>query len=395
MKKAENPKRAIRILGMMSGTSCDGLDAACIEIGPTGWKPLWSKSAPYPAQLRERVLNFQKPNSRHSSRDWLELHRDLGNWYGKTVRQFLKSKTSYLPDVIANHGQTVAHFPAPHCQGTTLQLGDNTRISTLTGLSVVSNFREGDMSAGGQGAPLVPLFHQWLSHKLSPHRPGIAIHNIGGISNLTYIGPNNQILAFDTGPGNVWIDTAVSKLTQGKSRIDWGGRLAASAKPDEKVIKNVLKHPYFSKSPPKSTGRDDFSEDLFFSHIKSKSNTLVSTATQITIDSIVQAYKKWIINKKLPLHSIFICGGGAKNLTLLRGIQSGLPEVNVSDLSQVGFDAQWVEAQAFAVFGYLSLLGESIGGSWTGVKDFGPPGHLIPGKNWKTLMQKISTILKD
>src|SRR5262249_25626100 len=152
-------------------------------------------------------------------------------------------------------------------------------------------FRDGDMAAGGQGAPLVPLFHRSLAHVLGTLRTGVAIHNIGGISNLTYIGPREKLLAFDTGPGNLWIDIAAEIATGGKAKFDNGGELASQGSVDPKVFRELMKHPYFAKKPPKSTGRDEFTRDFFLSKAgKLKGPSLVTTATVVTTESIAQAY---------------------------------------------------------------------------------------------------------
>jgi anhydro-N-acetylmuramic acid kinase len=380
---------SINILGVMTGTSCDGLDAACLKIDPQGWTPLWSASLPYPDKLRKSVLTFQTPGSRFSTKEWLELNRDLGDWYGAALNKLIK-KQKQTPHLIANHGQTVAHFPQKKSKGMTLQLGDPSRIATATGISVASNFRDGDMAAGGQGAPLVPLFHQMLASNLNDGEAGVSIHNIGGISNLSYFGPKGKLLGFDTGPGNIWIDAAAEKVSQGKQKIDWGGKIALRGKIDAFSVEKILKHPYFLKSAPKSTGRDEFPISLFHSQIRLKGPALVATATEITVESIARAYESQIIDKRLPLNKIIICGGGAKNPTLLNRLRIRLPKVSLSTFSEWGLDSQYIEAQAFAYFGYLTLLGIPVGGSWTGSKQFGPPGHLIPGKNWTLLMKKLA-----
>lgn len=385
-------KYTLRVLGVMTGTSCDGLDAACIEIGPQAWRPLWSESTHFPTSLRDRIMEIQKPNSKFSTRLLLELHRDLGFWYSKSIHSMMGAHPDHFPDLIANHGQTIAHFPMPEGQGMTLQLGDATRIVAQVGITTVSHFREGDLAAGGQGAPLVPLFHQLLAQQLDPQNLGIAIHNLGGISNLTYIGPEHQILAFDTGPGNLWIDAATFKLTQGKSKFDQDGQLALSGKINEQSLQKLLLHPFFFKAPPKSTGRDDFPESLFFSYNPENNENTVATATALTAQSIADTYQKWILQRNLPLKTIYFCGGGAKNKTLLFWIQKLLPTVMITTVDQFNYDSQLIEAQAFAAFGYFSLLGKPLGGSWTGVQGFGPPGHLIPGKNWRDLIKKLNSM---
>ena len=273
----------------MTGTSCDALDAACIQINRETWEPLWSATRPYPKALRLRVLEAQKPGTKLLARDWLAIERDLGEWYGKAFASILRGKRV---DLIANHGQTVAHYPANNRNGMTWQLGDPTRIARATGLSVVSHFRNGDMAAGGEGAPLAPGFHAVIAAALGGAKSGVAIHNIGGISNFTYLG--KQIIAFDTGPGNAWIDAAAERATNGRLKYDRGGLLARQGEADLAAVDAVLKNPYFAKSPPKSTGRDDFPFDLLLSKTKARGVDLVATATWVTVESIARAYDKFI-----------------------------------------------------------------------------------------------------
>lgn len=386
----------LRVLGVMTGTSCDGLDGACIEVARDGgWAPRWSASAPYPLALRRRVLDAQLPEARHSLRQLLELHRDLGEWYGSALGRILgRQGHRGRPDAIANHGQTVAHFPAVKRMGMTLQLGDPTRIARATGLTVISLFRDGDMAAGGQGAPLVPLFHRMLARTLDPENHGVSIHNLGGISNLTCVSRSGRkVLAFDTGPGNIWIDAAAAKATSGRLRIDRGGALAARGAPDERAIERVLSHPFFSAPPPKSTGRDDFPFRLLLSATRARGPDLVATATQVTIESVARAYERHVLGAGIPLRRIFISGGGARNRTLMAGLRKRLAGLDVRTLTEAGFDGQLLEAQSFAYFGYLTLMGSPLGGLWTGCRGFGPPGHIVPGLNWKRLCSRLPALL--
>jgi anhydro-N-acetylmuramic acid kinase len=219
---------------------------------------------------------------------------------------------------------------------------------------------------------------------------GIAIHNIGGISNLTYIGPN-QTIAFDTGPGNCWIDAATELATRGKSKFDRGGKLAREGQVDAKAVDAVLKNTYFKKAPPKSTGRDDFPFELLKSKTRSKGADLVATATAVTAESIAQAYEKFILEKQLPLKAVYITGGGAKNPALMDGLKNYLAPIEVLTLEEAGFDPQLVEAQAFAYFGFLSLLGQPVSGSWTGAQGFAPPGRITPGENWTEVLEVLSS----
>jgi anhydro-N-acetylmuramic acid kinase len=383
-------QRAVRVAGVMTGTSCDGLDLACVEFaGPAEgpeWRALWSATAPYPVALRRRVLGAQKPGFEASAREWLELNRDLGEWYARTIARLI-ARRAPRPDLIANHGQTLAHFPD---RRVTMQMGDPALIARATGLTVACSFRDGDVAAGGQGAPLVPRFHALMARKIvgADRGRGIAIHNLGGISNLTYLGPRDLTLAFDTGPANAWIDAAASRATRGRQSMDTGGRLARAGHADLRAVQAALSHPFFRRHAPKSTGRDDFPFEILLELTRARGADLVATATAVTIASVSRAYEREILGRGLPLARVLFCGGGAKNPSIIEGVRDWLaaasPRVSVGTLA----DSQLIEAQAFAYLGYLSLHGHAVGGAWTGARGIAPPAHLVPGANWSGLRSK-------
>lgn len=385
----QNHSRLV-IAGVMTGTSCDGLDIAAIEFDSEGWRPLWEASEPYPKKLREKVLKVQDPKYKGSLAETFSLHRDLGQWYASAVEKVLSGLSKEeMPDVIANHGQTVGHFPEDKAGGYTVQMGDPSWIVSKTGLTTISHFRNGDMSSGGEGAPLAPIFHYLIAEALEGIESGVAIHNLGGISNFTYLTAQGDILACDTGPANLFIDAAAAKATRGKKSFDRDGVIAAQGRVDEKVLASLMKHPFLKKSPPKSTGRDDFTIPWFMKQTsKLRGADLVATATAFTVESITHAYEKYLLPKH-PLKSIYFTGGGTKNRTLMAWLEHHLQGVQVKTLEQAGFDPQYIEAQAFAFMGYRSLLGLPIGGPWTGVKSFGSPGWITPGKNWEQVLEKI------
>lgn len=383
----------------MTGTSCDGLDVLAIQFSATGtWKAGRSSSFPYPISLRKRVLASQLPHKKSTTLDWLLLERDLGDWYADVFRKII-GKSSVKVDAIANHGQTVAHFPK---EGVTWQLGDPTRIAQQTDCTVLSHFRHGDLAAGGQGAPLVPIFHRELILTLHRHHPEferIAIHNLGGISNLS-CPAGKLLLAFDTGPANLWIDLAMERFSNGRMTFDRSGETARSGKVDEVAVKKILKHPYFSKKPPKSTGRDDFPFELLLKNTRARGADLVATATAVTVESIAQAYERWVLKSSSRSLVIFFAGGGAENHYLVEKISQRLPNVKIKTLnSQIpGITAQNLESAAFAFLGYRSLLGQPLGGEWTGVRtgifQHAPPAMVTPGANWESLVKKLSFHLK-
>jgi anhydro-N-acetylmuramic acid kinase len=372
----------MKIAGVMTGTSCDGLDVACLEFRGPNWRTLWTKSARYPAALRERVLASQRPRTKLTVREFGELHRDLGSWYGSTLARICAANP---PDAIGSHGQTVAHFPSRRKQGFTIQLGDPARIAAATGLTVVSNFRDGDMAVGGEGAPLAPRFHQLLARKIAP-RGRIAIHNLGGISNLTYIGAAGEIVAFDTGPGNIWIDEAAHRATG--ATFDRGGKLAARGTADTAAANEILRNEYFLRRPPKSTGRDDFPFELLLRATKARGLDLVATATTVTVQSIAEAYRRFVSARGLD--AIYFCGGGAHNRFLMSELKKGVKPIHVGTVDELGFDSKYLESQAFAFFAYTALQGKSLGGAWTGAGDWAPGAHIIPGRNWSSIVRRLA-----
>ncbi len=384
-------RQEIKIAGVMTGTSCDGLDVACAGFEGEGWRPLWTHSAPYPARLRERVLAAQKPGAELSLRAWGELHRDLGEWMGAVLAKALRGRpAAEMPEAIGSHGQTVAHYPAARKAGFTTQLGDPTRIVEATELTVVSNFRDGDMAAGGEGAPLAPRFHRLIARGFPGGAEGVAIHNLGGISNLTYLGPKGATIAFDTGPANLWIDAAAELATQGKARMDRGGALAAGAEPDFVAMEAILRDPFFHRAPPKSTGRDEFPFARLLGATRARGAVLAATATAITVESIGRAYEAFIVRRGLPLRAIYFCGGGARNRFLMQSLRRRLSGIEVAPLDEMGVDSKFLEAQAFAYFAHLALRGEALGGPWTGGEGAAAGAHIIPGRNWRQIVQRLA-----
>ena len=384
-------RKKLTLLGVMTGTSCDALDVSWLSWHNGGLHFLRSASRPYPVSLRKRVLDAQNPGFQCSLRDLLILNRDLGSWYGKELKSLIRKSPA---DIIGLHGQTVAHHPDDYL---TLQLGDAARVAQMTGTTVISDFRSGDLAAHGQGAPLVPKFHEWLAEPL--RLPGVSFHNLGGISNLTGIyragTARRHMIAYDTGPANVWIDAAVTQATHGRQKIDRGGRLAASGQPHGPTVKKLLDHPYFAKKAPKSTGRDDFSIQTFLQSCPVRGADLVATATEITVASIVQEYRKLNRRSLTRIQRIYFCGGGALNTHLLSQIQARLPEIQVLTTQALGFDPQAIESSAFAFLAKLTLEGQTLTGPWTGSRGFAPPGQITPGANWKQILKGLPNLIQS
>ncbi len=387
--------KKLTLLGVMTGTSCDGLDASWMGWTPNGIRFEKFASTPFPDSLRKRVLAAQKPGFKTSLRDHLKLERDLGVWYGKTIQRLIQKHSA---DVIALHGQTVSHFPDDF---TTLQMGNPAIVAQMTGKTVISDFRSGDLATGGQGAPLVPKFHVWIAEQESSFKQtkknpgGIAIHNLGGISNLTAIFPSKRIVAYDTGPANIWIDAAIKRISRGKKLYDRDGKVAAQGVAHLPTVAQFLKHPFFKKTPPKSTGRDDFSVSDFMDHCKLLGADLVATATEISAQSIANEYSRLNRSKKTRIEKIYFCGGGARNAFLISRIQALIPEVEMTSIESLGIDPQSIESAAFAYLGALTLDGQTLTGNWTGARGFAPPGQITPGKNWQKITETLPKLYRN
>jgi anhydro-N-acetylmuramic acid kinase len=405
-RTSPSSRERLRIAGVMTGTSCDGIDVACVEFDSSGnWHPSWVRSRPFARTLRRRVLAAQEPVSRLSARDWLALDRDLGEWIGATLVEILAGfARSDQADLLAIHGQTIAHFP-PEAgaasireRGTTWQAANLASVAVATGLTIVGQFRIGDLAVGGQGAPLMPRFHLELAHRLadasSARRQTLSFLNIGGMANFSVIDiqrlrgrtQGRVRLGYDTGPGNCWIDAAVAAATGGKSLYDQDGRLAASCPPSMDVVNKILgAHPHFNAHPPKSIGRDQLPWRIFErSAGRLKGAALISTATELTAESILLSYLRDVLPGSAAHQEILVCGGGARNPELVRRLQSKFAPhaVVVTSLDEFGWDPSALEAQGFALFGWRALLGQEQGGPWTGTAEWSPPGVLIPGRNW-------------
>ena len=341
-------------LGMMSGTSADGLDAAAIEIGD-GPRPairfLAHLARPYPNALRYRILATASgaPLPAH---DLATLHTALGEAYAAAAVELI-AKIGVRPDCIAIHGQTVAHYPGEHA---TLQIGDSTRVALATGVPVVDDFRSADVALGGEGAPLVPF----ADHLLFADGTARVILNLGGIANLTLLPTEHadDVTAFDTGPANMVLDQLARKAG---SEFDQDGVGAARGQVVPEALAAALAHPYFARRAPKSTGREDFGAafvQAILQDVRRAGGSLddaLATATALTAESVAGG-----LERETPAgvawRELVVAGGGALNPTLLARITAriGLPVRPTADL---GIPVEAREAVAFAILGAQRLRG--------------------------------------
>ncbi len=268
-------------------------------------------------------------------------------------------------DFIGSHGQTVSHIP-PRTEahsfelGSTLQLGEAAVIAERTGLPVVSNFRARDMAAGGQGAPLVPIVDYLLFASDSASR---VVLNIGGISNLTYLpanGREEQTLAFDTGPGNMIVDSMVQYMTRNDQSFDRDGDIAASGSVNATLLAEMKKHPYLKRTPPKSTGREDFGLDFALKMYEFNNaimpRDIVATATAFTAQTISEALKQFVLPRG-PVAEMIVSGGGAFNPVLMAHLAKELPEIAIATSDAHGLPVKAKESIAFAILAREMVLG--------------------------------------
>ncbi len=326
-------------IGIMSGTSLDGIDVALCSFETSACQVLATHFAPYPASLKLELLALHQPNSNELETSIL-LGNRLSKLYAEAIKTLLASKNINADEItaIGCHGQTIRHRPE---LGFTLQIGNAALLTELADITVVSDFRSRDIAAGGQGAPLVPAFHKVLFASDKVNR---ALVNIGGIANITYLNKNGDVLGFDSGPGNMLLD-AWAKLHLGKD-YDADGSWAASGVVLDALLFGMLAEPYFSMSPPKSTGRDLFNDDwlkrhLLYPHLRPQD--VARTLVALTAHSICDA-----LNKCGDVNEVYLCGGGAHNTLLKNSLQELLGNTKVLTTDDLGVGVDWVEAVAFA-----------------------------------------------
>ncbi len=337
----------MRVAGLISGTSVDGIDVAIVDIHGRGMTTLGHGAVPYPAALRARILAASNANT-HTS-EISRLNFEIGERFADALMRVCRRQQ--IPaasiELIGSHGQTIYHEHRKN----TLQIGEGAVIAERTGIPVISDFRTADVAAGGAGAPLVPF----LDYRAFRHaRRGRIALNLGGIGNVTIIPPSakpDDVLAFDTGPANMVVDALVSRLTEGKQLYDRGGAIAAKGKIDRGLLTRLLRDPYFRRKPPKSAGREQYGAGFVESLVATGLSlpNLIATATAFTAATVALAVK---LNAGAGQWDLIASGGGVHNRTLLGQIISLLPNVTVGLSSEFGIDVDAKEAIAFALLAY-------------------------------------------
>lgn len=389
----------MKIIGLMSGTSADGVDAALVDIGVERGQlrveVLAHATEPYPPGLRDRVLRVA---SAGTTAEICHLSAYLGELFAEAALAVAARAAIPIDEValIGSHGQTVHHLPDPRVDGShavrsTLQIGAPAVIAERTGVTTIADFRPRDMAAGGEGAPLTPLVHHLLFTHPTRSR---AILNIGGIANVTILpagGEACRVTGFDTGPGNVLLDEAVRRLELSPRGYDEDGRVAASGKPDNASLTTMLAHPFIVRRPPKSTGRETFGPE-FVREIVTRvaRGTLapadaLATLTAFTVRAVAQNLRAFVF-PSLAISDVITIGGGAANACMMRMLAEALPESVVQTGDAAGVPARAVEAVTFAVLAYLTATNQA--GNLPGVTGASGArvlGCIVPGAGYRGL----------
>lgn len=399
----QRAKKGLWVAGLMSGTSADGVDVAIVEIRGRKVDLLAFETFPYSSALRKSILALCRPETAKLN-DICHYNHVLGEVFAEAVIRLCDKSGIPLDsiDLIGSHGQTIWHNPrGPKYDGevirSTLQIGEPCRIAQRTGIATVADFRPRDMAAGGEGAPLVPYADYVL---FSDRKLCRTVQNIGGIANVTYLpvcknhahcshscccehDAHPEVLAFDTGPGNMVIDGLVRLITNGRRQYDRDGAMAAKGSVSEGLLKEMLRHPFLRRRPPKSTGREQFGEEYcewLYGQARKKRlspEDMVATATAFTASTIATAYRKFL--PAMP-DEMILCGGGSHNETLVRVLRSQLADVRIRSTDEFGISVDAKEAVSFAILAYATIQGIPNNlPSVTGADEPVILGKIVPG----------------
>ena len=335
-------------IGLMSGTSIDSIDAALVDLSSATATLKTSHSEAITPSLRQQIIDLCSPGANEIERMGA-LDRQLGVLFARAVQHLLaKAGLDHSAiTAVGSHGQTIRHHPADQNRSPdsafSCQIGDPNTIAECCKITTVADFRRRDIAAGGQGAPLVPLFHRATFAKTGVNR---AVINIGGMSNISLLAGDNSVSGFDIGPGNVLLDSWIG-LHRGE-RYDKQGAWAASGEVLSTVLAPMLAHPFFALEPPKSTGREDFNLDwlqrLLTTLPQQDPADIQACLLELTARSIAHA----VDNSGFAVDEVFICGGGAYNTHLMNRLAKLLHPRSLASTRQLGIEPEWVEASAFA-----------------------------------------------
>ncbi len=327
-------------IGIMSGTSLDGIDVALCDLKNHQCQVIATHFLAYPQALKTQLLQLHTATENELETTVLTAN-ELAFLYAKAVNSLLEKQNIKAEAItaIGCHGQTIRHRPE---LGFTVQIGNAALLAELTNITVVSDFRSRDIAAGGQGAPLVPAFHQAIFAASQSNR---ALINIGGIANITYLAKSGEVLGFDSGPGNMLLD-AWTKQHLGKD-YDANGAWATTGEVIEPLLLKMLAEPYFALPPPKSTGRDLFNDAWLAQHLAQsdyRPQDVACTLVLLTARTIHDALARFCGD----VNSVYLCGGGAHNALLTQHLKQLLGSTQLSNTTELGVGVDWVEAAAFA-----------------------------------------------
>ncbi|MGC4838035.1 anhydro-N-acetylmuramic acid kinase [Micromonospora vinacea] len=372
----------MRVIGLMSGTSYDGIEAAAAKFELSGdtlrMRPLGRLSHPYSAELRTRIAAALPP-APTTTEAICVLDTGIGQAFAEAGVRALTQLCDGQADLVVSHGQTMHHWVEAGTVRGTLQLGQPAWIAEATGLPVVSDLRSRDVAVGGQGAPLVALFDALLLGGL----PGVpAALNLGGIANITVVAPGADPLAFDTGPANALLDAAVRHFSGGTEEYDRDGRGAAAGQVNPDLLRRLLDEPYYRLSSPKSTGKELFHRPYLLAALADAPTPdpqdVLATLTRLTAVTVADACRDHGVTR------LVVSGGGAHNPTLMRMIADELPGIELSSSDDLGIASDAKEALAFALLGYLTVHGlPGTLPSGTGARHASVLGSITPG--WQPL----------
>jgi len=344
-------------IGLMSGTSLDGIDSVICTIDTANQFSLYHcASYPIPRHLKQELLSLSQNRALNELDQYARLDVQMGHLFADCCLWLLDEHKLQRQQIhaIGCHGQTLRHYP-DNDYPTTLQIGDPNIIAQRTGITTIADFRRRDMAAGGQGAPLVPPFHQAL---FSQHEKCRVVLNIGGIANITFLpGTEAPVTGYDTGPGNGLMDDWCSE--QFNCAYDDSGQLAAQGDINQKLLKHLLAEPFFSQHAPKSTGREYFSYPWLQQQLKSYNKTDHKDILATLLELTCQTISNEILSLRPIVDDLLVCGGGVKNTRLMQRLQELMSDIRVHSTEDYGLHPDWVEACAFAWLAHRTLNGLS------------------------------------
>ena len=389
-------KDSRNVIGLMSGTSFDGIDACLVKITGNGLSTeieiIEFETYPYKEEIRELIFDASKEQTGRVDKI-CQLNFTLGKLFADAAGQIAEKSSIPISDIdiIGSHGQTIYHISslkekADKKVRSTLQIAEPSVIAQETGVTTVGDFRTRDIAAGGEGAPLVPYADFILFGKDGIDR---AVQNIGGIANVTFLPAGcsiNEIIAFDNGPGNMIIDRFAEIITEGKLKYDKDGELASKGKLNQDLLERLCSHPYLSIPPPKSTGREDFGiqfSDNLYEELKRDNVDFLDTITTVTVftaKSISDSYRKYI-QPSYKLSEVVMSGGGVYNPILLQFLKEYLENINIRKVEEFGIPSDAKEALAFAILANETICGNPGNvPSATGARERVVLGKIIPGR---------------